>query len=186
LVLIGPPGSGKGTQSTRLTEAYDAPVIAFGDVFGEHKEKGTELGQKAAEHMDKGELVPDEVVVSMARDRLSQPDVEKGFVLDGFPRTVPQAEALAEMLAEKDAALDAAIFLEVSNDVVVDRLAGRAETENRDDDDEETVRNRLRVFEESTSPLLDYYREQGLLLPVDGEGSEDEVFARIQAGLPDK
>jgi adenylate kinase len=183
LVLIGPPGSGKGTQAARMSEAFDAPTVAFGEVFNEHRESGTELGKQAAEQIEKGELVPDDVVVSMARQRLDEPDVEKGFLLDGFPRTVPQAEALEEILQERDVRLDAAIYLDVPNDVVIQRLAHRAEQENRDDDDEETVRNRLRVFDESTSPLLDYYREKGQLARVDGDGSEDEVFSRIQAAL---
>jgi adenylate kinase len=183
LVLIGPPGSGKGTQAARLSERFDAPTVAFGEVFSDHKDRGTDLGRKAAEQIEAGELVPDEVVVSMAQQRLSQPDVADGFLLDGFPRTVPQAEALEKLLAENGASLDAAVHLEVPNDVVVSRLARRSETEDRDDDDEETVRNRLRVFDESTSPLLDFYRDKGLLVEVDGDGSEDEVFSRIIAGL---
>jgi adenylate kinase len=183
LVLIGPPGSGKGTQAGLLSESYAVPTVSFGEVFSEHKDRGTELGRKAAEQIDAGELVPDEVVVEMARERLSAPDVAKGFLLDGFPRTVPQAEALEEMLAASGASLDAAIMLEVPSDVVVARIAKRAETEDRDDDEEETVRNRLRVFDESTSPLLDYYRGKGLLVDVDGDGSEDEVFSRITSQL---
>lgn len=183
-VLIGPPGSGKGTQATRLSEHYDAPTIAFGEVFGDHKERGTELGRTAAKHMDAGELVPDEVVVEMARERLGQPDVAEGFLLDGFPRTVPQAEALDDILRELGASLDAAVYLQVPHDVVVDRLAKRSETENRDDDDEQTVRKRLDVFDESTSPLLEHYREKGLLVEVDGAASEDEVFAAITERMP--
>jgi adenylate kinase len=183
LVLIGPPGSGKGTQAARLSSRFHAPTVSFGEVFSEHKERGTELGQRAAEQIDAGELVPDEVVVSMARERLDEDDVADGFLLDGFPRTVAQAEALEETLGEKGATLDAAIHLDVPTDVVVARLAQRSETEDRDDDDEETVRNRLRVFEESTSPLLDFYRGKGLLIEVDGDGSEDEVFNRISSQL---
>ncbi len=179
LVLIGPPGSGKGTQAARLTERFDAPTVAFGEVFSDHKERGTDLGRKAAEQIDAGELVPDEIVVSMARQRLDEPDVSDGFLLDGFPRTVPQAEELEAMLDAKGLSLDAAIYLRVSNDVVVERLSARSETEDRDDDDEQTVRNRLRVFEESTAPLLDHYREKNLLVEIDGVGSEDEVFDRI-------
>lgn len=183
-VLIGPPGSGKGTQATRLSERYDAPIVAFGEVFSDHKERGTELGRTAAKHMDAGELVPDEVVVSMARERLTEPDVADGFLLDGFPRTVVQAEALADLLAERDATLDAAVYLQVPADVVVARIARRAETQDRDDDDEQTVRKRLAVFEESTSPLLEHYRAEGLLVEVDGDGAEDEVFTRITEQMP--
>jgi adenylate kinase len=183
LVLIGPPGSGKGTQAARLTERFDAPTVAFGEVFSDHKERGTDLGQKAAEQIDKGELVPDEIVVSMARERLAEPDVSQGFLLDGFPRTVPQAEELESLLDEKGLSLDAAIYLQVPNDVVVERLSARSETEDRDDDDEQTVRNRLRVFDESTSPLLDHYRDKGLLVEIDGVGDEAEVFGRIAKEL---
>jgi adenylate kinase len=183
-VLIGPPGSGKGTQAARLSEHYGVPTVAFGEVLAEHKERGTGLGRTAAEHMDAGELVPDEVILKMASDRLTQPDVRNGFLLDGFPRTVAQAEALEDMLRDADAKLDAAVYLQVPDDVVVGRLAERAETGDRDDDDEETVRNRLRVFDESTSPLLEHYRSKGLLVEVDGDGSEDEVFARITEQMP--
>lgn len=183
LVLIGPPGSGKGTQAARLSDRFDAPTVAFGEVFSDHKERGTDVGRKAAEHIDAGELVPDEIVVSMARQRLEEDDVADGFLLDGFPRTVPQAEALEQMLEEKRHSLDAAIYLQVPNDVVVERISARSETEDRADDDDETVRNRLRVFDESTAPLLDHYREKGLLVEVDGVGDTDEVFERIRKGL---
>lgn len=183
-VLIGPPGSGKGTQATRLSEHYGVPTVAFGEVFAEHKEQDTELGRTAGKHMEAGELVPDGVVVAMARERLEQPDVAEGFLLDGFPRTVPQAEALEDLLSGAGARLDAAVYLQVPHDVVIDRLARRAETEDRDDDDEETVRKRLDVFDESTSPLLDHYRSRGLLVEVDGDGDQDEVFARITEQMP--
>jgi adenylate kinase len=183
-VLIGPPGSGKGTQSARLSEHYEVPTVAFGEVFAEHKEQDTELGRTAGKHMEAGELVPDEVVVQMARDRLGEPDVAAGFLLDGFPRTVPQAEALEGMLADAGARLDAAVYLQVPHDVVVGRLAKRAETGSRDDDDDDTVRKRLEVFDESTSPLLEHYRQAGLLVEVDGNGDEDEVFARITGQMP--
>jgi adenylate kinase len=134
--------------------------------------------------MDAGELVPDEIVVDMARERLAEPDVADGFLLDGFPRTVPQAEALESMLSDSGSGLDAAVFLDVADDVVVDRIRQRAEQESRDDDDEDTVRNRLRVFGEATAPLLDWYRDKGLLVEIDGEGPEDDVFKRIVDRMP--
>jgi adenylate kinase len=183
-VLIGPPGSGKGTQAARLSDRYGVPTISFGEVFSDHKERGTDLGRVAAEHMDAGDLVPDDVVVSMAQQRLSEADVADGFLLDGFPRTVPQAEELEKILSEAGTSLDAAVYLQISSDVVVGRLAKRSETEDRDDDDEQTVRNRLRVFDESTSPLVDHYRDKGLLVEVDADGTEDEVFERITGQLP--
>src|SRR4051794_2848657 len=133
-VLIGPPGSGKGTQAARLSEHYGVPTIAFGEVLAEHKDSGTELGRSAAEHMDAGELVPDEVILEMARDRLGQADVRDGFLLDGFPRTVAQAEDLEETLRATGAKLDAAVYLRVPHEVVVGRLAKRAESGDRDDD----------------------------------------------------
>jgi adenylate kinase len=184
-VLIGPPGSGKGTQASRLSERYGVPTVSFGEVFSAHKEEGTELGQKAGEHMDAGELVPDEIVVSMARERLAESDVANGFLLDGFPRTEPQAEELEKILADAGTPLDAAVYLQVPDDVVVERIAQRSESEDRSDDDEKTVRNRLRVFSESTAPLLEYYRQRQLLVEVDGAGSTDEVFERIVGDLPD-
>jgi adenylate kinase len=183
-VLIGPPGSGKGTQAGRLSEHYGVVTVAFGEVFAEHKENDTELGRTAGQHMEAGELVPDEVVVEMARERLEQPDVSEGFLLDGFPRTVPQAEALEDLLGKAGTRLDAAVYLRVPHDVVIERLAQRAETESRDDDDAETVRKRLEVFDESTSPVLEHYRAKGLLVEVDGDGSTDEVFARITGTMP--
>jgi adenylate kinase len=183
-VLIGPPGSGKGTQASRLSEHYGVPTVSFGEVFSAHKEEGTELGEKAAEHMDAGELVPDEIVVSMARKRLAEPDVADGFLLDGFPRTEPQAEELETILSEAGTPLDAAVYLQVPDDVVVGRLAQRSESEDRSDDDEQTVRNRLRVFSESTAPLLEFYRQRHLLVEIQGDGSTDEVFDRIVADMP--
>jgi len=131
-----------------------------------------------------GELVPDEIVVSMARERLAESDVANGFLLDGFPRTEPQAEELEKILADAGTPLDAAVYLQVPDDVVVERIAQRSESEDRSDDDEKTVRNRLRVFSESTAPLLEYYRQRQLLVEVDGAGSTDEVFERIVGDLP--
>ncbi|QJA05721.1 adenylate kinase [Thermosulfurimonas marina] len=206
IVFLGPPGAGKGTQAKRITERYGIPQISTGDMFREHLSKGTELGKKAKEYMEKGQLVPDEIVLSMVEERLKQPDCEKGFILDGFPRTVPQAEALDEMLARWGKKIDYAIAIEVPDEELVKRLTGRRTCKNcgmmyhvifkppkvegkcdacggelyqRPDDNEETVRNRLKVYHESTAPLLDYYEKKGVLHRVDGLGSIDEIFERI-------
>ncbi len=206
IVFLGPPGAGKGTQAKRITERYGIPQISTGDMFREHLSKGTELGKKAKEYMEKGQLVPDEIVLSMVEERLKQPDCEKGFILDGFPRTVPQAEALDEMLAKWGKKIDYAIAIEVPDEELVKRLTGRrtckkcgmmyhvifkppkeegkcdacgGELYQRADDNEETVRNRLKVYHESTAPLIDYYEKKGVLHRVDGMGSIDEIFERI-------
>ncbi len=206
IVFLGPPGAGKGTQAKRITEKYGIPQISTGDMFREHLSKGTELGQKAKEYMEKGQLVPDEIVLSMVEERLKQPDCEKGFILDGFPRTVAQAEALDEMLSKLGKKIDYAIAIEVPDEELVERLTGRrtckkcgmmyhvkfkppkvegkcdacgGELYQRPDDNEETVRNRLKVYHESTAPLIEYYEKKGVLHRIDGGGSIDEIFERI-------
>lgn len=183
LVLLGPPGAGKGTQAVRLAEVYGVPHIATGDIFRANVADATPLGQKAREYMDRGDLVPDDVVIEMVTDRLAAPDTEPGFLLDGFPRTVPQALALEEVLQSRGRPLDAVIRLVVTDDEVMQRLAQRREKEDRSDDDAETVRNRLEQYRAKTEPLEAFYAERELLLDVDGVGAVDEVTKRARAVL---
>jgi adenylate kinase len=185
LVLLGPPGAGKGTQAVRLAEHFHCPVIATGEVFRSHVAEGTPLGRLAQEYLDRGDLVPDEVVINMVMERLAeQPDWEEGgFVLDGFPRTVAQAEALDAKLDAAGAPLDAALFFEISGDELFRRLAGRSAALHRADDTEQTIRHRLEVFAIKTRPLVDYYERRGLLLRVDAIGEMDEITKRILEGL---
>jgi adenylate kinase len=203
LMLLGPPGAGKGTQARRLMDRYDIPQVSTGDMLREARRKGTELGEEAGRYMDAGELVPDEVVIGIVEERLSEPDADEGFILDGFPRTRDQAEALAEMGIE----LDAVLSLEVSEDEVVRRLSGRlncpdcgaafheefdppaeeqvcdecgGELMKREDDRPEAIRERLSGYTEQTEPLKEYYGDGGVLERIDGEGTPDEVAARIE------
>ena len=181
IVLLGAPGSGKGTQSAKLVERYGVPQVSTGDLLRNAVAEQTELGQKAKAAMDAGELVSDDIVVGMMRERLTQADTENGFILDGFPRSAAQAEALDELLAELDRPLQAVVHLQVDNEEIVGRLMARG----RSDDNEDTIRNRLSVFAEQTAPLAEYYRKQGLLKEVYGMGEVDEIFARIEAALKD-
>ncbi|ROO29382.1 adenylate kinase [Salinisphaera japonica] len=181
IVLLGAPGSGKGTQSAKLVERYGVPQVSTGDLLRNAVAEQTELGQKAKAAMDAGELVSDDIVVGMMRERLTQADTENGFILDGFPRTAAQAEALDELLAELDRPLQAVVHLQVDNEEIVGRLMARG----RSDDNEDTIRNRLSVFSEQTAPLAEHYRKQGLLKEVHGMGEVDEIFARIEAALED-
>lgn len=181
IVLLGAPGSGKGTQSAKLVERYGVPQVSTGDLLRNAVAEQTELGKKAKAAMDAGELVSDDIVVGMMRERLTQADTENGFILDGFPRTAAQAEALDELLAELDRPLQAVVHLQVDNEEIVGRLMARG----RSDDNEDTIRNRLSVFSEQTAPLVEHYRKQGLLKEVHGMGEVDEIFARIEAALED-
>tara|TARA_B100000929_G_scaffold174699_1_gene138279 strand:- start:91 stop:648 length:558 start_codon:yes stop_codon:yes gene_type:complete len=181
IVLLGAPGSGKGTQSAKLVERYGVPQVSTGDLLRNAVAEQTELGKKAKAAMDAGELVSDDIVVGMMRERLTQADTENGFILDGFPRSAAQAEALDELLAELDRPLQAVVHLQVDNEEIVGRLMARG----RSDDNEDTIRNRLSVFAEQTAPLAEYYRKQGLLKEVYGMGEVDEIFARIEAALKD-
>ena len=177
LVLVGPPGAGKGTQAERMAARLGVPHISTGDLFRANLEERTELGVAARTYMDAGELVPDEVTVAMVRARFARPDAAAGFILDGFPRTAPQAEALAVLLEEQGLELDAVVEFAVSDEVVVGRLLGRG----RSDDTEDVIRRRQQVYRDETAPLLEYYRD--LLVSVDAVGTVDEVTERVIAAL---
>lgn len=205
VILLGPPGAGKGTQASRLSAELGLPHISTGDLFREHRAKGTELGRRAQSYMDSGKLVPDELVLDMLFDRVSKPDSARGYLLDGFPRTMPQAEALAQRLKPSDDVR--VINLAVADTALVDRLTGRrtckacgnihhvhtappknaglcdkcgGELVQRTDDDPATVSKRLAVYREQTLPLEGYYRARGVLREVDGERAPDEVFAALR------
>jgi adenylate kinase len=184
IVLLGPPGAGKGTQAARIACRFGAPHIATGDIFRANVAEGTELGRAAQEYMDRGDLVPDEVVIAMVIERLAEDDCAGGFVLDGFPRTVTQAEALDRQLVDLGAPLHAVLYFEAAEEELLRRLAGRAAAQHRADDAEQTIRHRLEVFAIKTRPLIDYYRHRRLLTMVDGVGRVEEVGSRILGGLP--
>ncbi|MBB2909452.1 adenylate kinase [Streptosporangium becharense] len=209
LVLVGPPGAGKGTQAQFIASNLSIPKISTGDIFRANVSGGTELGKLAKEYMDRGDLVPDEVTIAMVRDRLSESDAQDGFLLDGFPRNVPQAEILKKMLAEFGVALDIVLELVVDDEEVVRRLAGRrtcgqcgriwhvdfddkkddicdaceGRLYQRDDDKEETVRHRLEVYQEQTAPLVSFYADEGILVGVDATGPVEEVTQRAMEVL---
>ncbi|HHW20590.1 MAG TPA: adenylate kinase [Thermodesulfovibrio thiophilus] len=213
LVFLGAPGAGKGTQAKRLVEKYGIPQISTGDLLRAAVAAGTALGKEAKAYMDRGELVPDSVVLGMVKERLSQDDCKKGFILDGFPRNVAQAEALDKMLVEMNMPLDVALNLDVPFDDLMKRLTGRrtcrscgqmyniyyspskvegkcdkcgGELFQRDDDKEETIRKRLEVYRTQTEPLINYYSKKGILKSVSGTGSMDKIFSDICAILEKK
>jgi len=206
LIMLGPPGAGKGTQAKMLVEKFGIPQISTGDMLREAVKQGTELGKKAKEYMDKGVLVPDDIVIGIVKERLSQPDCEKGFILDGFPRTILQAEALDEALTELGKKIEYAINIDVPEDELIKRLSGRrtcrkcgamyhvifnppkeegkcdkcgGELYQRDDDKEETIKKRLEVYKSQTQPLIDYYQKKGNLVNVSGTGSIQEIFEEV-------
>jgi adenylate kinase len=179
LVVLGPPGAGKGTQAVQLAERFACADVATGDIFRANVASGTELGRAAQEYMDRGDLVPDDVVIAMVMERLAEDDCDGGFVLDGFPRTVNQAEALDRRLAGLGTPLEAALSFDVTEEELLRRLAGRAAAQHRADDAEQTIRHRLEVFAIKTRPLIDYYRHRGLLVNVDAIGPIEVVTKRI-------
>ena len=179
IVFIGPPGAGKGTQAERLVARYELAHLSTGDMLRAARDAQTEVGRKADQYMSKGELVPDEIILEIIAERLVEPDCQAGYLLDGFPRTIAQAEALDRMLAERNTPLDVVLEIQVPEEELFQRLAGRG----RADDKPEVIRQRLVAYRQQTEPLLDYYGKAGLLKNVDGLGSVDEIFDRIKAVL---
>ena len=206
IIMLGAPGAGKGTQAKKIAAKYGIPHISTGDIFRENIKNGTELGKKAKEYMDAGNLVPDELVCDLVVDRLKQDDCKNGYILDGFPRTIPQAEALTAALAKNDDAIDYALEIFIEDQAIIDRMSGRRvckscgatyhvvnippKTEGvcdecdgelivRDDDAPETVKKRLDVYHEQTAPLIDYYKKQGILKVIDGSKGLDTCFEEI-------
>ena len=210
IILFGPPGAGKGTQAKKLVDFYGIPQISTGDILRANVREGTELGFVAKAYMDKGDLVPDEVLIGIIKNRLKEPDCKRGFILDGYPRTVSQADALEVILAEIDKPLDVVLNLEVPNKKLIERISGRLicgncgasyhrifnqpkkegicdicgdEVYQRSDDKEESVQNRLNVYKMQTQPLIDYYLKKGILVTLDGNKDIDEVLEDIKAVL---
>jgi len=188
LILLGPPGAGKGTQAKRLEDKHGVKQLSTGDMLRAAVASGSELGQRARAIMDAGQLVPDDVMLEMIAERIDEPDCRKGFVLDGFPRTVPQAHGLDGMLQDKGLGLDAVIEVRVDEEALLDRIRTRIdqtpETERRADDTPETLKKRLDVYRSQTAPILPYYESRGMLRTVDGMLPIDEVTRRIEALLP--
>ncbi len=210
IIMLGAPGAGKGTQAKKIAAKYGIPHISTGDIFRANIKNGTELGKKAKSYMDQGMLVPDELTVSLVMDRFQEPDAQKGYVLDGFPRTIPQAESLDEALKKRDSQIDYAVNVDVPDENIINRMSGRRACVKcgatyhlqyaapkkegvcdscgealilRDDDKPETVKKRLKVYHEQTQPLIDYYAQKKVLKEVDGTQGLDEVFSQITAIL---
>jgi adenylate kinase len=184
IVLLGAPGSGKGTQGEKMALHFGIPKLSTGDALRAAKKAGTELGLKAAPLMDLGQLVPDALVYGIVEERLAQPDAQKGFILDGFPRNIAQADVLETMLAKlKAPSISKAIHLHVDDEEIITRLHSRAIKEGRADDTEAVIRERIKIYNAETSPLLDYYQKQGKLVTLEGKGALEEIFARIVAAV---
>ena len=183
LLLLGPPGAGKGTQAQLLKERLGIPQISTGEMLRAAVRAGTALGRKAKALMDEGRLVPDELVIEIVEARFREPDAAKGWILDGFPRTTAQAEALDALLARRGEALERCVALEVDDDAIVKRLLKRAELEGRSDDNETSIRTRMREYRDKTAPLISYYRGRSVLREVNGNGALDEVAERIAKAL---
>ena len=183
LLIVGPPGAGKGTQAALLAEELSIPAISTGDIFRANVSQSTELGVLAQSYMDKGEYVPDSVTNDMVRARLAEPDAAEGFLLDGYPRTLDQVEALDATLSVLGASLDRVLLLEVETEAVVGRLMARGAESGRSDDTEETIRRRLEIYTEQTAPLVDVYDQRGLVARVDGMAGIDEVAAALREAL---
>lgn len=211
IVLLGPPGAGKGTQAERIVEDFTVAWISTGDIFRKNLREGTPLGLKAKEYMDKGELVPDELTVDLVKDRIKEPDCEKGFMLDGFPRTINQAERFDQIASQENLSLDCVLNIDVPDEELMKRLTGRrmckkcgkayhvmfnppkqegvcdppcgGELYQRDDDKEDVIRNRLDVYYKNTQPLIDYYKNKNILVDIPGTGSVDEVYSSIKKTL---
>ena len=207
IIMLGAPGAGKGSQASRIAKEYQLPHISTGDIFRANLKEETELGKRAKSFMDKGELVPDDITIAMLLDRLHKEDCKNGYILDGFPRTIPQAEALKEALAKKDEKIDLALDVEASDELIIKRMAGRrtcpacgaiyhivtlppktegicdrcgADLIQRKDDNEETVKNRLKIYHEVTEPLISYYKKEGILEEIDGAEELDKVFEKVK------
>ena len=183
VLLIGPPGAGKGTQASRIAEHFDLARIATGDLLREEVAKGTELGKVAKQYMDQGDLVPDELVIQLTRNRMLEANEEGGFLLDGYPRTLAQAEAAYRWAMAKGIPFDLTLYFEIEEEELLARLAGRAREEHRSDDAEETVRHRLEVFANQTYPLVDYYQRRGILVRINAVGPIDAISEQIFASL---
>ena len=183
LLLIGPPGAGKGTQAAKLAETFNIPAISTGDIFRENVKNETELGKQAKAFMDRGEYVPDSLTNALVRDRLDWDDAKAGFLLDGYPRTADQVVELDSILNDKGESLNAVVLITADTDEVVRRLLGRAAEQGRADDTEDVIRRRLEVYAEQTAPLIDVYSKRNLVVEVDGLGAVDEVTSRIVEAL---
>ena len=207
IIMLGAPGAGKGSQASRIAKEYQLPHISTGDIFRANLKEETELGKRAKSYMDKGELVPDDITIAMLLDRIHKEDCKNGYILDGFPRTIPQAEALKEALAKKDEKIELALDVDASDELIIKRMAGRrtcpacgaiyhivtlppktegicdrcgADLIQRKDDNEETVKNRLKIYHEVTEPLISYYKKEGILEEIDGAEELDKVFEKVK------